>query len=114
MQSFTEFKVACEEMIKGSHGQHTVNSLEKFFKYRDANACSRAKTYPKMLLENDNARSILPSWYPATDDLNGSFFREQAIAIAKQNIQIGVISLVCAQCATGNLSLLVPIKCRLV
>ena len=36
---------------------------------------------------------ILPSWYPATeDDLNGSFFREQAIAIAKRNIQIGVIS----------------------
>ena len=36
---------------------------------------------------------FFPSWYPATeDDLNGSFFREQAIAIAKRNVQIGVIS----------------------
>jgi len=36
---------------------------------------------------------VLPSWYPTTkDDLKGSFFREQAIAIAKRNVQIGVIS----------------------
>ena len=35
---------------------------------------------------------ILPSWYPANvNDIGGSFFREQAIAIAKRGVEVGVI-----------------------
>lgn len=35
---------------------------------------------------------ILPSWYPANpNDIGGSFFREQAIALAKRGIKVGVI-----------------------
>lgn len=35
---------------------------------------------------------LLPSWYPLTpDDLNGSFFREQAHALAKSGEKVGVI-----------------------
>jgi len=37
---------------------------------------------------------ILPSWYPADEyDINGVFFREQAIALKKQGLSIGVISI---------------------
>lgn len=37
---------------------------------------------------------ILPSWYPADDyDINGVFFREQAVALKKQGLSIGVISI---------------------
>lgn len=36
---------------------------------------------------------ILPSWYPLhKDDLNGSFFREQACALANAGIKVGVIA----------------------
>jgi len=36
---------------------------------------------------------ILPSWYPATrSDVNGVFFREQAIALARSRCQVGVLS----------------------
>ena len=35
---------------------------------------------------------ILPSWYPNDpNDINGVFFREQAIALARRNIHIGVL-----------------------
>ena len=35
---------------------------------------------------------IIPSWYPThPDDINGVFFREQAIALAKHGHQVGVI-----------------------
>lgn len=35
---------------------------------------------------------ILPSWYPAhPEDINGVFFREQALAVAKYGHQVGVI-----------------------
>jgi len=35
---------------------------------------------------------ILPSWYPSDpSDINGVFFREQAIALAKRNLQIAVL-----------------------
>ena len=35
---------------------------------------------------------ILPSWYPIVpSDINGVFFREQAIALAKQNLKISVL-----------------------
>lgn len=35
---------------------------------------------------------ILPSWYPNNEfDISGSFFREQAIALHKQNTQVGII-----------------------
>lgn len=35
---------------------------------------------------------IIPSWYPLfTGDINGSFFREQAIALKKRNLRVGVI-----------------------
>ncbi|MDX9984626.1 glycosyltransferase [Sphaerochaeta sp.] len=37
---------------------------------------------------------ILPSWYPADEqDINGAFFREQAIALKKQGVTVGVISI---------------------
>lgn len=37
---------------------------------------------------------ILPSWYPADEyDINGVFFREQAIALKKQGVTVGVISI---------------------
>lgn len=37
---------------------------------------------------------ILPSWYPDNaNDINGSFFREQAIALKNQGCKVGVISL---------------------
>jgi len=37
---------------------------------------------------------ILPSWYPDNaNDINGSFFREQAIALKNQDCKVGVISL---------------------
>ncbi|XKE47243.1 glycosyltransferase [Halomonas organivorans] len=37
---------------------------------------------------------ILPSWYPShSGDIRGSFFREQAIALAKTGCQVGVIHL---------------------
>lgn len=37
---------------------------------------------------------ILPSWYPADEqDINGVFFREQAIALKKQGLTVGVISI---------------------
>ncbi len=37
---------------------------------------------------------ILPSWYPANEhDINGVFFREQAVALKKQGLTIGVISI---------------------
>lgn len=36
---------------------------------------------------------IIPSWYPAKPgDIGGSFFREQAIALAKAGLKVGVIS----------------------
>jgi|26BtaG_2_1085354.scaffolds.fasta_scaffold00741_10 glycosyltransferase involved in cell wall biosynthesis len=36
---------------------------------------------------------ILPSWYPSHEkDLNGCFFREQAYALSRAGIQVGVIS----------------------
>lgn len=36
---------------------------------------------------------IIPSWYPATaDDLKGCFFREQAFALARFGLQVGVLS----------------------
>lgn len=35
---------------------------------------------------------IIPSWYPAkADDIGGSFFREQALAVHKQGCKVGVI-----------------------
>lgn len=35
---------------------------------------------------------FLPSWYPATPrGISGSFFREQAIALAKRGVEVGVI-----------------------
>lgn len=35
---------------------------------------------------------IIPSWYPETpDDINGSFFREQALALVKAGHKVGVI-----------------------
>lgn len=35
---------------------------------------------------------VLPSWYPATpNDIGGSFFREQAIALANRGVKVGVI-----------------------
>lgn len=35
---------------------------------------------------------IIPSWYPATPhDINGSFFREQAIALKRAGLHVGVI-----------------------
>ena len=43
----------------------------------------------------DNKRHILviPSWYPKdTDDISGSFFREQAIALSKYGYTVGVIN----------------------
>ena len=54
VQSFTEFKVACEEMINGARSWSTHREYVRkiFFKYRDANACSRVEKYiQKMLLE---------------------------------------------------------------
>lgn len=54
VQSFTEFKVACEEMINGacSWSTHREYVRKIFFKYRDANACSRVEKHiQKMLLE---------------------------------------------------------------
>jgi glycosyltransferase involved in cell wall biosynthesis len=36
---------------------------------------------------------IIPSWYPLSpDDANGSFFREQALALTRHGHQVGVIS----------------------
>ena len=36
---------------------------------------------------------IIPSWYPAkADDINGSFFREQALALSKKGHKVGVIA----------------------
>ena len=36
---------------------------------------------------------LLPSWYPLHDkDLNGCFFREQAQALARSGIKVGVIA----------------------
>lgn len=36
---------------------------------------------------------LLPSWYPTnSSDIRGSFFREQALALQKQGVQIGVIA----------------------
>ncbi len=36
---------------------------------------------------------LMPSWYPAADnEINGSFFREQAIALVNEGAQVGVIS----------------------
>lgn len=36
---------------------------------------------------------IIPSWYPQkSDDIGGSFFREQALALSKEGYKIGVIS----------------------
>ena len=36
---------------------------------------------------------ILPSWYPKDSNDNvGTFFRTQAIAIAKSNIKVGVVT----------------------
>ncbi|MDP9911810.1 glycosyltransferase involved in cell wall biosynthesis [Variovorax boronicumulans] len=36
---------------------------------------------------------LVPSWYPAShDDINGSFFRAQAVALAKEGIKVGVIA----------------------
>lgn len=36
---------------------------------------------------------FIPSWYPLTpDDLNGCFFREQAIALTRYGLQVGVLS----------------------
>lgn len=36
---------------------------------------------------------LMPSWYPATNnDINGSFFREQAIALVNEGARVGVIS----------------------
>lgn len=35
---------------------------------------------------------IIPSWYPSSsEDIGGSFFREQALALAKHNDQVGLI-----------------------
>lgn len=35
---------------------------------------------------------VIPSWYPASPgDINGSFFREQALALAKYGCKVGVI-----------------------
>ncbi len=37
---------------------------------------------------------IIPSWYPEyPDDIGGSFFREQALALARSGCRVGVISL---------------------
>jgi glycosyltransferase involved in cell wall biosynthesis len=37
---------------------------------------------------------ILPSWYPADEqDINGTFFREQARALKKQGLTVGVVSI---------------------
>ena len=34
---------------------------------------------------------ILPSWYPANAvDIRGCFFREQALALSKKGLQVGV------------------------
>lgn len=36
---------------------------------------------------------IIPSWYPAkADDIDGSFFREQALALSKKGHKVGVIA----------------------
>jgi len=36
---------------------------------------------------------IIPSWYPSdTNDINGSFFREQALALKKQGCSVGVLA----------------------
>lgn len=36
---------------------------------------------------------LIPSWYPKTvDDISGSFFREQALALKKNGCKVGVIS----------------------
>ena len=36
---------------------------------------------------------LLPSWYPLHDkDLNGCFFQEQAQALARSGIKVGVIA----------------------
>lgn len=36
---------------------------------------------------------IIPSWYPKdADDISGSFFREQAIALSKSGLNVGLIS----------------------
>jgi glycosyltransferase involved in cell wall biosynthesis len=38
---------------------------------------------------------FIPSWYPLTpDDINGCFFREQAIVLAKSGHDVGVLSLI--------------------
>ena len=35
---------------------------------------------------------VLPSWYPdSSNDIDGSFFREQGIALAKRGVKVGVI-----------------------
>jgi glycosyltransferase involved in cell wall biosynthesis len=38
---------------------------------------------------------LVPSWYPANqNDINGSFFRAQAVALAKAGAKVGVIALI--------------------
>lgn len=38
---------------------------------------------------------LVPSWYPINqDDVNGGFFRAQAMALAKEGIKVGVIALI--------------------
>lgn len=45
-----------------------------------------------MLTQNKYHILLIPSWYPSfPGDINGSFFREQAIALTKYNHKVGVI-----------------------
>lgn len=52
-----------------------------------------SSTYARRLLQLMPMHVLLiPSWYPASvDDVGGSFFREQAIALARYGYEVGVI-----------------------